>query len=56
MLNSPERRSKLLDSFSKPLACRVQRADSYEHQAVETVASAMINAEIGSTHFFFEGA
>src|SRR4051812_10164970 len=36
--------------FSAPL-CLVQTADSYEHHAVPTVASAISSATTGSSHF-----
>src|SRR6201989_3282960 len=52
-LRSPAWRSNELNSFMSRLLRRVHDADSYEHQAVPTVASAMINAVSGSIHFRF---
>src|SRR5207248_5214104 len=53
MLRSPAWRSNELNSFMSRLLRRVHDADSYEHQAVPTVASAMINAVSGSIHYRF---
>src|SRR5437763_7645970 len=53
MLIIPACRSKELNSFMSRLLRRVQAADSNEHQAVPTVAIAMINAVTGSIHFRF---
>src|SRR5437868_532908 len=47
----PAWRSNELNSFMSRLLRRVHDADSYEHQAVPTVASAMIKAVSGSIHF-----
>src|SRR4030095_1812903 len=52
-LTTPALRSSVLNSFISPLLFRVHAADSYEHHAVLSVASAMSNAATGSTHFFF---
>src|ERR1044072_540551 len=52
-LTTPALRSSVLNSFISPLLFRVHAADSYEHHAVLSVASAMSNAAMGSTHFFF---
>jgi hypothetical protein len=49
----PACRSNELNSFISRLLRRVQAADSYEHQAVPTVASAIANAVTGSIHFRF---
>src|SRR5437667_12426499 len=48
------RRSSALDSFNSRLLWRVQAADSYEHHAVHTVASAISTATTGSIHFFLD--
>jgi hypothetical protein len=53
MLMIPACRSNELNSFISRLLRRVQAADSYEHQAVPTVASAIANAVTGSIHFRF---
>jgi hypothetical protein len=42
-----------LNSFISRLLFRVHAADSNEHHAVLSVASAMSKAATGSTHFFF---
>src|SRR5437870_9887470 len=49
----PAFRSSALYSFISRLLLRVHAADSYEHHAVPTVASAIISAVTGSIHFFF---
>ena len=54
-LRSPAWRSNELNSFMSRLLRRVHDADSYEHQAVPTVANAIINAVSGSIHFRFAG-
>src|SRR5215471_6311007 len=48
----PALRSSALNSFSSRLLWRVHAADSNEHQAVLSVASAISKAATGSTHFF----
>src|ERR1043166_1784388 len=52
-LNNPAFRSSVLNSFISRLLCRVHAADSNEHHAVLSVASAISKAATGSTHFFF---
>src|SRR5215471_172467 len=52
-LNKPAFRSRALNSFISRFAFRVQAADSNEHHAVLSVASAMIKAATGSTHLCF---
>src|SRR5215471_3120863 len=51
-LNNPALRSSVLNSFISRLLFRVHAADSNEHHAVLSVASAINNAATGSTHFF----
>src|SRR5262249_17410445 len=52
-LNNPAFRSSVLNSFISRLLFRVHAADSNEHQAVLSVASAISKAATASTHFFF---
>src|SRR5215471_12082489 len=52
-VNNPALRSSALNSFISRLLCRVHAADSNEHHAVLSVASAINKAATGSTHFFF---
>ena len=50
-------RSSAFDSFIFRFETRVQAADSYEHQAVQSVVSAMTSAITGSIQrLFFGGA
>src|SRR5262249_44990012 len=49
----PALRSSALNPFISRVLFRVQAADSYEHHAVLSVASAINKAATGSTHFFF---
>src|SRR5438552_16996336 len=51
-LRTPALRSSMLNSFISRLLRRVHAADSYEHHAVPTVASAMSSAVAGSTQRF----
>src|SRR2546423_11955394 len=51
-LNKPALRSSALSSFIMRLLFRVHAADSNEHHAVLSVASAISKAAIGSTHLF----
>src|SRR2546421_3900174 len=51
-LNKPALRSSALNSFIMRLLFRVHAADSNEHHAVLSVASAMSKAATGSTHLF----
>src|SRR5262249_29922715 len=51
-LNNPAFRSSVLNSFISRLLFRVHAADSNEHHAVLSVASAISKAATGSTHFF----
>ncbi len=53
IVNKPALRSNALNSFISRLLCRVHAADSNEHQAVLSVASAIRMAATGSTHCFF---
>src|SRR5215813_12114167 len=53
IVSTPALRSSALNSFISRLAFRVHAADSNEHQAVLSVASAISKAATGSTHFFF---
>src|SRR5438067_5205322 len=53
IVNRPALRSRALNSFISRLLFRVHAADSNEHQAVLSVASAISKAATGSTHFFF---
>src|SRR6516164_10083672 len=50
-VNRPALRSSALNSFISRLLFRVHAADSNEHQAVLSVASAINKAATGSTHF-----
>src|SRR5262245_36721016 len=52
-LNNPAFRSNVLNSFISRLLFRVHAADSNEHHAVLSVASAINKAATGSTHFLF---
>src|SRR5215469_6305605 len=52
-VNRPALRSSALNSFISRLLFRVHAADSNEHQAVLSVASAISKAATGSTHFLF---
>src|SRR5262249_47913978 len=52
-VNKPAFRSSVLNSFISRLLFRVHAADSNEHHAVLSVASAISRAATGSTHFFF---
>src|SRR6516162_9165390 len=52
-VNRPALRSSALNSFISRLLFRVHAADSNEHQAVLSVASAISKAATGSTHFCF---
>src|SRR5215510_11613459 len=52
-VNKPAFRSSVLNSFISRLLFRVHAADSNEHHAVLSVASAISKAATGSTHFFF---
>src|ERR1043166_5786731 len=52
-VNNPALRSSALNSFMSRLLFRVHAADSNEHHAVLSVASAISKAATGSTHFFF---
>src|SRR5215510_14899050 len=52
-VNTPALRSSALNSFISRLLFRVHAADSNEHHAVLSVASAINKAATGSTHFFF---
>src|SRR5215831_1064690 len=51
-VNTPALRSKALNSLIRRLLFRVHAADSNEHHAVLSVASAISKAATGSTHFF----
>src|SRR5262252_855178 len=53
IVNTPAFRSSVLNSFISRLPFRVHAADSNEHHAVLSVASAISKAATGSTHFFF---
>src|ERR1043166_8325914 len=53
IVNRPALRSSELNSFISRLLFRVHAADSNEHHAVLSVASAISRAATGSTHFFF---
>src|SRR5262245_25386219 len=52
-VKTPALRSSVLNSFISRLLFRVHAADSNEHHAVLSVASAISKAATGSTHFFF---
>src|SRR5262245_48463111 len=52
-VHTPAWRSSALNSFISRLLFRVHAADSNEHHAVQSVASAISKAATGSTHFFF---
>src|SRR5215469_15804959 len=52
-LHKPALRSSVLNSFISRLLFRVHAADSNEHHAVLSVASAINKAATGSTHFLF---
>src|SRR5262245_2925416 len=52
-VHTPAWRSSALNSFISRLLFRVHAADSNEHHAVLSVASAISKAATGSTHFFF---
>src|SRR5215468_6479289 len=52
-VHTPAWRSSALNSFISRLLFRVHAADSNEHHAVQSVASAISSAATGSTHFFF---
>src|SRR5262245_65593991 len=51
-VHTPAWRSSALNSFIRRLLFRVHAADSNEHHAVLSVASAISKAATGSTHFF----
>src|SRR5215468_7214120 len=53
IVSTPALRSSALNSFISRLLFRVHAADSNEHHAVLSVASAISKAATGSTHFFF---
>src|SRR5215470_13785079 len=53
IVDKPALRSSVLNSFISRLLFRVHAADSNEHHAVLSVASAISRAATGSTHFFF---
>src|SRR5262249_36542355 len=53
IVRTPALRSSALNSFINRLLRRVHAADSNEHHAVLSVASAISKAATGSTHFFF---
>src|SRR5215475_1575510 len=53
IVSTPALRSSVLNSFISRLLFRVHAADSNEHQAVLSVASAINKAATGSTHFLF---
>src|SRR5213083_2072816 len=53
IVNRPALRSRALNSFISRLLFRVHAADSNEHHAVLSVASAISKAATGSAHFFF---
>src|SRR5215471_20812595 len=53
IVNKPALRSSVLNSFISRLLFRVHAADSNEHHAVLSVASAISRAATGSTHFLF---
>src|SRR5215510_14143438 len=53
IVSTPALRSSALNSFINRLLRRVHAADSNEHHAVLSVASAISKAATGSTHFFF---
>src|SRR5215831_4750045 len=55
IVNTPALRSSALNSLIRRLLFRVHAADSNEHHAVLSVASAISKAATGSTHFFFSG-
>src|SRR5215831_15371298 len=55
-VNTPALRSSALNSLIRRLLFRVHAADSNEHHAVLSVASAISKAATGSTHFFFSGS
>src|SRR5215475_3323711 len=52
-ISTPALRSSVLNSFISRLLFRVHAADSNEHHAVLSVASAINKAATGSTHFLF---
>src|SRR5262245_20648 len=52
IVSTPALRSSALNSFISRLLFRVHAADSNEHHAVLSVASAISKAATGSTHFF----
>src|SRR5215475_8347274 len=53
IVSRPAFRSSVLNSFISRLLRRVHAADSNEHHAVLSVASAISRAATGSTHFLF---
>src|SRR5215467_2120123 len=53
IVSTPALRSSVLNSFISRLLRRVHAADSNEHHAVLSVASAINKAATGSTHFLF---
>src|SRR5262249_31606333 len=53
IVSTPALRSSVLNSFISRLLRRVHAADSNEHHAVLRVASGIIKAAAGFTHFFF---
>src|SRR5215510_4377243 len=53
IVSRPALRSSALNSFISRLLFRVHAADSNEHHAVLSVASAISKAATGSTHLFF---
>src|SRR5262249_44614975 len=53
IVSTPALRSSVLNSFISRLLFRVHAADSNEHHAVLSVASAINKAATGSTHFLF---